>query len=64
MDDYSKEVEAEKICDNCGAEMKFTKKPKKNRWSKESSYYTCECGNKFRKRTRNEILRDLGYENI
>lgn len=53
--------EDEKICMECGLEMKLiTHRKKKNRWNKGHFTYECSCGNKFRKRTVNEILRDMG----
>ena len=61
--DFEKELQGENICPQCNIEMDEDKKPKKNRFDKERTIYTCYvCGHTHRKRTGNEILRDLGYK--
>ena len=60
-DTVIKEQESEQICDVCSREMTLNvKRKKRNRWDKGFAVYECVCGNKFRKRSVNEILRDLG----
>lgn len=58
---YHKATEQDHICDNCAYPMKLIKGPKRKKYGKINDYYHCDnCGNRFRKRTQNEILRDLG----
>ena len=60
LDRIKLEKDSEKICDVCGFTMSETKRKKR---IKERTFYTCsECGNRHRKRTTNEILRDLGLK--
>ena len=56
------ELEQESICNICNCEMDIIhKKKKRNRFDKEHTTYECSiCGFKHRKRTQNEILRDMG----
>ncbi len=60
--DYDKQVESESICNICNCEMKVIhKEGKRFRYDKEHTMYQCPiCGNKHRKRTQNEVLRDIG----
>lgn len=61
-DEFRNEIQNENICECCGSIMTKIKKKQKNRYSKKNSIYKCEsCGNQFRERTNNEILRDLGH---
>lgn len=63
--EFEDQLYNEHICPECGIEMNCTKKKKSNRWKKESTYYDCPiCGFHHRKRTLNEILRDIGEEDI
>ena len=56
----AKERQSEQICDACGRIMTLNvKRKKRNRWDKGFAVYECVCGNKFRKGSVNEILRDL-----
>lgn len=59
---YEKEKQNESICPLCNIEMDFIKgKPKADRWDKFHDYYVCPvCGFRHRRRTYNEILRDIG----
>ena len=53
----------ESICEQCGSKMTLNIiRKKRNRWDKGHAMYECSCGNGFRKRSVNEILRDLGEE--
>ena len=57
---WKKQKASESICDQCGEQMKVDKKPRK-KYGKHNTTYTCEfCGHTHRKRTQNEILRDVG----
>lgn len=60
--DYDKQVESESICSICNIEMKIVhKEGKRFKYDKEHTMYECSiCGFKHRKRTQNEILRDMG----
>jgi predicted RNA-binding Zn-ribbon protein involved in translation (DUF1610 family) len=61
ISEFEEQLNNESICPECDIEMIFTKKKRSNRWKKESSYYDCPvCGYHHRKRTINEILRDIG----
>jgi len=58
--EYTKELNNERICDQCGSEMKELKKPRK-KYGKHNTIYKCTyCDHTHRKRTQNEILRDKG----
>ena len=60
-DEISHEQEDESTCSECGLKTTLNvKRKKRNRWDKGFAVWECACGNKFRKRTVNEILRDLG----
>ena len=62
MEKLKESKQSEIICDNCSSYMTEIKRSKKNSYSKCNTVYKCEnCGNQFRKRTTNEVLRDLGY---
>jgi uncharacterized protein with PIN domain len=52
----------ESVCNVCNTEMTLVKaKRRKNRWDKCHDFYVCPaCGFTHRKRTYNEILRDIG----
>lgn len=55
------ERELEMYCDYCGLRMEMVKgNSKKTRFSKPNDKWVCRCGNSFRVRSFNEILRDLG----
>lgn len=60
--DFDKQVDSESICEICHCEMKIIhKESKRYKHDKEHTMYECKiCGFKHRKRTQNEILRDLG----
>lgn len=59
-DKVHNEQELEQYCDYCGLPMKLIKfRSKKNRWEKPHAKHVCDCGNEFRVRSINEILRDL-----
>jgi hypothetical protein len=61
---FKQERKNESICDFCGVEMDEVKAKKKNRYSKENTYYKCSiCGHQHRKRTLNELARDCGFRN-
>jgi len=52
---------SDSICEQCHRKMKLKVIHKaRTRFNKHHKMYECICGNKFRKRSRNEILRDLG----
>jgi len=60
--DYDKQIESESICTICNCEMQIIhKEGKRHKYDKNHTMYECQiCGFKHRKRTQNEILRDLG----
>lgn len=59
--DIKRSIAEEPICEACGLQMTLEVVLKKrNRYDKGHSMYVCSCGNKFRKRTYNEVLRDFG----
>lgn len=60
--DFEKQLDSESICELCHCEMKVVvKKGKQFKYDKNHTMYECSiCGFKHRKRTQNEILRDLG----
>jgi len=59
--EYKRQVKDESICPECNIEMDIDKKKKSNHYGKERTIYTCYiCGFTHRKRTQNEILRDMG----
>ncbi len=59
--DYKQQLKEESICPECNIEMDENKKPKGGRFRKEKTTYKCFiCGFTHRKRTQNEILRDIG----
>lgn len=62
MDQVQTELRTESICPQCSIEMDLIKNTKKkNHFDKENRVYKCSvCGFTHRKRTLNEILRDLG----
>ena len=59
--DVKRSIDEECRCEACGRTMtlKVIRK-KQNRYDKGHFMYVCSCGNKFSKRTFNEVLRDLG----
>jgi len=59
---WKKEIANEKICDQCGSDMKEIKRPRtRKKYGKHMTTYECTfCNHVHRKRTQNEILRDLG----
>lgn len=60
-DKYINQVQSESMCDVCSYPMQLVKGQKRKKYGKSNDYYVCpNCGNKFRCRTQNEILRDLG----
>jgi hypothetical protein len=57
------EKQKEPICEICGRTMELIViRKKKNQWDKGHKMFQCveSCGNIRRKRTFNELLRDLG----
>jgi hypothetical protein len=57
------ELKNESICEICGRTMELIViRKKKNQWDKGHKMFQCveSCGNIRRKRTFNELLRDLG----
>lgn len=59
--EYKKQLKDESICPECNIEMDIEKHKKKNHFDKERTIYKCYiCGITHRKRTQNEILRDMG----
>lgn len=61
IDPVQEEIKTENICEICHREMTLiTIRKKKYKYDKGHSMYSCVCGNKLRKRTYNEVLRDLG----
>ena len=60
--DFEKQTDSEAICELCNCEMKVVhKEGKRFKYDKDHTMYECSiCGFKQRKRTHNEILRDLG----
>ena len=58
---YEKATKDENICDACNMPMKFIKGKTRKKYGKYNDYYKCDnCGNQFRRRTQNEVLRDIG----
>ena len=54
------ELANENICDRCSSEMKLQKHKRKSEWRKHNDMYVCpNCGHSYRRRTFNEVLRDL-----
>ncbi len=55
-------IENESICELCNCEMKVIhKEGKRFKYDKDHTMYECRvCGFRHRKRTENEILRDIG----
>jgi predicted RNA-binding Zn-ribbon protein involved in translation (DUF1610 family) len=65
ISDFEEQLNNESICPVCHIEMVCTKRKRSNRYKKHSTVYDCPvCGFHHRKRTMNEILRDIGEENI
>jgi len=61
QEDFENQVNDESLCPICHTEMTMEKHKKKTHYSKEKTVYKCPiCGFKHRKRTQNEILRDMG----
>lgn len=59
--EIKKNIAEDSICEQCGRTMTLeVVRKRRNRYDKGHFMYICSCGNKFRKRTLNEILRDLG----
>lgn len=59
---YKDEVASEGVCDVCSAPMNLVKgKPRANKYDKKHDVFECTlCPHRFRARTQNEILRDMG----
>jgi DNA-directed RNA polymerase subunit M/transcription elongation factor TFIIS len=55
-----KERESEAFCGLCGLEMTLVKGKRRKKYDKPSDVYVCTCGNRFRVRSLNELLRDIG----
>lgn len=62
MDPIQNEINLDSYCPDCNIKMPiYSKGKKKNKYDKEKTIYKCSvCGFTHRKRTLNEILRDLG----
>lgn len=60
--EFEKQLDLESICGECNCEMYIIhKEGKRYKYDKNHTMYECSiCGFKHRKRTQNEILRDLG----
>jgi RNase P subunit RPR2 len=60
--DFEKQIDSESICEICHTEMTIIhKEGKRFKYDKNHTMYECSiCGFKHRKRTQNEILRDIG----
>ena len=60
--DFEKQTDSESICELCNTEMDIVNKEgKRFKYDKDHTMYECKiCGFKHRKRTQNEILRDMG----
>jgi hypothetical protein len=60
--DFRKQTDSESICGECNVEMKIIhKEGKRFKYDKNRTRYECPiCKNTHRKRTQNEILRDMG----
>ncbi len=60
--DFQKQVDDENICNECEVEMEVVhKEGKRYKYDKDHTMYKCSiCGFTHRKRTQNEILRDMG----
>lgn len=60
--EFEKQTDSENICALCNCEMEIIhKESKRFKYDKEHTVYGCDiCGFTHRKRTQNEILRDMG----
>jgi ssDNA-binding Zn-finger/Zn-ribbon topoisomerase 1 len=59
--EYEKATMHDNICDECNMPMKLIKGKTRKKYGKYNDYYKCDnCGNQFRRRTENEVLRDIG----
>lgn len=57
---FKDEIHSDCICESCGCEM-IEVKQKRRHYGKENTYFKCDlCGIQYRKRTVNEVARDMG----